>query len=106
MEKLKVGILKETKTPPDRRVIASPKQCKEIQQKFPNVDLYVQKSDIRCYKDDEYAEAGQKLVDDVSHCDILLGVKEVHIPTLIADKTYLFFSHTAKKQSYNRPLFQ
>lgn len=106
MKNLKVAILKETKTPPDRRTIASPEQCLEIQKKFPHADLCVQKSDIRCFKNDEYETAGIKMTDDVSNCDILLGVKEVHIPTLVENKTYLFFSHTAKKQPYNRPLLQ
>lgn len=106
MEKIKVAILKETKTPPDRRTIASPAQCLEIVDKFRNVELFVQRSEIRCYKDHEYEQLGLNVVDDVSHCDILLGVKEVHIPTLIDNKKYLFFSHTAKKQSYNRPLLK
>ncbi|MBU0763598.1 MAG: NAD(P)-dependent oxidoreductase [Bacteroidetes bacterium] len=103
---MKVGILRETKTPPDRRTIASPQQCLEILSKFQQIDLYVQSSEIRCYKDDEYKVLGIKVTDDVSHCDILLGVKEVHIPTIIPGKTYLFFSHTAKKQPYNRGLLQ
>ncbi len=33
-------------------------------------------------------------------------MKEVDIPALIPDKTYLFFSHTAKEQPYNRKLLQ
>ena len=35
-----------------------------------------------------------------------MGVKEVPIPSLIEDKTYLFFSHTIKKQAYNRNLLR
>ena len=103
---LKVGILKETKTPPDRRTAIAPKLGVELVNKFSNVDLYIQSSDIRAYKDNEYRELGLNVVDDVSHCDILIGVKEVHIPELIENKTYLFFSHTAKEQEYNRPLLQ
>jgi alanine dehydrogenase len=62
--------------------------------------------DIRCVKDDEYAEAGIPVVEDICQCDIVLGVKEVPIPQLIPDKTYFFFSHTIKKQPYNRKLLQ
>lgn len=105
-KKLKVAILKETKTPPDKRTAISPKLGIQLLEKFPNVELFIQSSDIRAYKDEEYTELGLKLVDDVSHCDILVGVKEAHIPTLINNKTYLFFSHTAKEQEYNRPLLQ
>ncbi len=35
-----------------------------------------------------------------------MGIKEVQIPDLIPDKTYLFFSHTLKKQPYNKKLLQ
>ena len=102
----KAAVLKETKTPPDRRVALPPKQALEFTKRFPNTELYIQSSDIRAYKDEEYAKLGLKVVDDISHCDVLIGVKEVHIPKLINDKTYLFFSHTAKEQEYNRPLLQ
>ncbi|MEA3446642.1 MAG: NAD(P)-dependent oxidoreductase, partial [Bacteroidota bacterium] len=96
----------ETKNPPDRRVVLAPKQAVEIEKLFPNVELFIQPSEIRSYKDKEYSSLGLKLREDMSSCDILLGVKEVKIPKLIPDKKYLFFSHTAKKQSYNRPLLQ
>ncbi len=105
-KKFNVGILKETKTPPDRRTALSPEQAVEFVRKFPNTELFIQSSDIRAYKDDEYSKLGLRVVNDVSHCDILIGVKEVSIPELINDKTYLFFSHTAKEQEYNRPLLQ
>ena len=101
---LKVGILRETKNPPDRRVAVAPEQAVELIKKFPNVELFIQSSDNRCFKDEEYTEKGLNLVDDVSHCDILIGVKEVAKDKLIPNKKYLFFSHTAKKQSYNRDL--
>ncbi len=103
---IKVGILKETKTPPDRRVAVAPEQAIELLNKFQNVDLFFQPSDIRCYTDDEYNALGLNLKQDLSDCDILIGVKEVKIDTLIANKKYLFFSHTAKEQPYNRELLQ
>lgn len=106
MKKIKLAILRETKTPPDRRVALPPKQTVELLKKFPNVEVFVQPSQIRAYKDAEYEELGLTLKEDISDCDILIGVKEVKIPTLIADKTYIFFSHTAKKQPYNRELLQ
>jgi len=106
MEKIKVGILRETKTPPDRRVAIPPQQAVEMLKKFPNIEIYVQPSELRAYDDHEYQELGLTLQDDLSNCDILIGVKEVKIPALIPDKTYIFFSHTAKKQPYNRGLLQ
>ena len=103
---MKIGIIKEGKIPPDKRVPLSPTQCQEIKQKYPQIDLVVQKSNIRKFKDIDYANAGIDLVDEVTDCDVLLGVKEVPIEDLIANKKYFFFSHTFKKQPYNRKLLQ
>ena len=50
--------------------------------------------------------AGIEVRDDISHADVLFGIKEVPIDELIPGKTYLFFSHTKKEQEHNRRLFQ
>ena len=101
---MKIGIIREGKIPIDKRVALSPKACKEVINKFPDTEIYVQSSKIRCYKDQEYVDAGFELKEDVSDCDILLGIKEVPKEDLIPQRTYLFFSHTIKKQDYNRDL--
>lgn len=103
---LKIGLLKEGKLPPDKRVPFTPLQTEEIEQRFPSVKVICQKSDIRCFKDDEYGALDIEVRDDVSECDILMGIKEVNIDKLINGKTYLFFSHTIKKQPHNKKLLQ
>ena len=103
---MKVGILREGKTPPDKRVPLTPEQCVEVQKKFPHVQIIVQPSNVRSFTDEEYTNLGIQVKEDVSDCAILLGVKEVRIEDFITGKTYLFFSHTIKKQSYNRQLLQ
>ena len=103
---VKIGLIKEGKTPPDKRVPLSPKQCKWVLDNYPNLELVVQKSSIRKYQDQEYLDEGITLVESVEDCDVLLGVKEVPIDQLIANKKYFFFSHTFKKQPYNRKLLQ
>jgi len=103
---IRIGLVKEGKVPPDKRVPFTPAQAEEIQQRFPNIQIVCQESDIRCFKDEEYANRGIQVKADVSDCDILMGIKEVPIDKLIPDKTYLFFSHTIKKQPYNRKLLQ
>src|SRR6056297_1354366 len=103
---MKIGILRETKSPPDRRVPLTPAQCNQLLQMYPDIELLVQPSLNRCFRDTEYMEAGLPVQENLKDCDILLGVKEVDIPALIPDKTYLFFSHTAKEQPYNRRLLQ
>ena len=101
---MKIGIVKETKNPPDKRVPLSPENCEELKATFPTIELVVQSSDIRAFKDSEYTDLGIDVVSDVSYCDVLLGVKEVKKDRLLANKTYFFFSHTIKEQPYNRDL--
>ena len=103
---MKIGIIKEYKSPPDKRVVFSPVKCVETLQKFPQVEFFIEKSDIRCFSDSEYEEMGLKVVTDLSNCDVLIGVKEVPIEKLIDNKKYFFFSHTIKKQPYNKNLLQ
>lgn len=102
---LKIGIIREGKTPPDRRVPFSPEQAALLLQNF-NAQVQVQPSPIRSYSDQEYIDKGLQLNEDLSNSDILFGVKEVKIKDLIPNKTYLFFSHTIKEQPYNRDLIK
>jgi len=103
---LKIGLIREGKIPPDKRVPFTPLQAEEIQQRFSGVRIICQESEVRAFADNEYADLGVEVKKDVSECDILMGIKEVQIKDLIADKTYLFFSHTLKKQPHNRKLLQ
>ena len=103
---LTIGLLREGKSPADNRVALTPAQCKWIQKNAPDVQVLAQSSPGRCYTDREYQYAGVEVTDDVSGCDILLGIKEVSPEALIAGKTYLFFSHTKKEQAYNQRMFR
>lgn len=103
---MKLGVIREGKVPADRRVPLSPRQCWQVQEIWPSVEVVVQSSDIRAFEDMEYIKAGVEVVEDVSDCDILIGVKEVPLEQLIPNKTYMFFSHTFKKQEYNKKLLK
>ena len=103
---MKIGIVKEGKVPIDKRVPLTPGQAQEAVQTFSGLEVKVQKSPIRCFPDRDYTQHGLLVSDDISDCDIILGVKEVPIQELMPDKTYLFFSHTIKKQAYNRNLLR
>lgn len=102
---MKIGLLKEEKIPSDERVVLTPKQSKWVTENT-NIDLVVESSDVRCFPDSDYSNLGIKVVKNLSNCDVLLGVKEVLISSLISDKVYFYFSHTIKEQSYNRDLLQ
>jgi saccharopine dehydrogenase (NAD+, L-lysine forming) len=103
---MKIGILRENKTPIDKRVPLTPEQCVEVQCKFSGVSIVVQPSKVRCFNDKEYESKGICLSEDLSDCDILMGVKEERVEDLIEGKKYLIFSHVIKKQPYNRELLQ
>ena len=103
---MKVGIVRERKSPPDFRVPFSPEQVAELKHAFPALSFVVETSPDRCFSDAEYERAGVSVVDDLHDADVLLGVKEIPIAHLIPGKTYLFFSHTIKKQPYNKPLLE
>ncbi|MFN8691837.1 MAG: alanine dehydrogenase, partial [Cyclobacteriaceae bacterium] len=97
-----IGLIREGKVPPDKRVTFTPLQAEEILQRYPNVRVICQTSPIRCFQDEEYSTLDVLVQEDMSGCDILMGIKEVPISQLIPNKTYFFFSHTIKKQPYNR----
>jgi alanine dehydrogenase len=101
---LTIGLIREGKMPADNRVALSPAQCKWLVEHM-KIRVLVQHSGNRCYTDEEYIQAGVQVTDDLQECDILLGIKEVPPAQLIGGKTYLFFSHTRKKQPHNRPMF-
>jgi saccharopine dehydrogenase (NAD+, L-lysine-forming) len=103
---MRIGILRESKKPHDERAPLSPEQCKSLVNKYSNLKIIVQPSDIRCFKDEEYLDEGLAVKEDLSDCDMLMGVKEVNTDDLIPGKTYMFFSHTIKKQEQNKNLLK
>lgn len=106
MKKHKLGLIREGKVPADSRVALTPAQCKWLVNHRPDIEIIVQPSRSRCYKDEEFERAGIRLSEDLQDCDLLLGIKEVPVADLIANKTYLFFSHTKKKQPHNQNLLR
>lgn len=103
---MRFGILKERKNPPDRRVIFSPDELARLKQLYQGASIKVESSDIRVFTDEQYKNLGIEVTNDISDCDVLFGVKEVPVENLIPNKAYFFFSHTIKKQPYNRKLLQ
>ncbi len=101
---MKFGIIKERKNPPDRRVVLSPEACQKVLWNHKKAQIIVEPSPIRTFTDAEYKTLGLEVAPKMEECDVLIGVKEVPIEALIANKKYFFFSHTIKKQSYNRKL--
>ncbi|MBS1773622.1 MAG: alanine dehydrogenase [Bacteroidetes bacterium] len=103
---IRIGLIRERKYPPDSRVALTPEQCVEMMQKYPGMQVVAEPSPNRCYTDDEYRAAGIEVMEDLTNCDVLLGIKEVKEEYIIPNKTYFFFSHTKKKQPYNQQMMQ
>lgn len=103
---MKFGIIKERKNPPDRRVVFSPDELAKLKQLYPDASIKVESSDIRIFTDEQYKSLGIEVSSDIRDCDVFFGVKEVPVEALIPEKSYFFFSHTIKKQPYNRILLQ
>lgn len=106
MSLTRIGLLREGKIPADKRVPFTPAQTEEIEQRFPTAKIVCQESPVRCFTEEEYKTLSIEVADKLNDCDILMGIKEVPIESLIENKTYLFFSHTIKKQPHNRKLLQ
>jgi len=104
--KMKFGIIKERKIPVDRRVVFTPEELVRLQTEHPEAIVKVESSDIRIFSDEQYQNVGLEVSSDLTDCDVLFGVKEVPVDALIPNKKYFFFSHTIKKQPYNRKLLQ
>lgn len=104
---MNIGIIREGKNPPDRRAPFSPDQLKILSERYPNeLTFVVESSPDRSFSDQEYRDAGIKVSEDISDAEVFFGVKEVPVSKLIPEKTYFFFSHTIKKQRYNRALLR
>jgi len=103
---MKIGILREEKFPRDSRVPLTPSQCKFLMERHPDIEILVQPCKYRCFTNEEFAYQGIRMSEDLTECDLLLGVKEVPTEKLIGQKTYLFFSHTIKKQAQNKKMMQ
>ena len=106
MSMITFAIIKERKSPPDSRVPLTPSQCVQMQELHPMARILVESSDVRIFRDEDYRALGLEVTDDISQADVMLGVKEVPVEALVPHKTYLFFSHTIKKQPYNRKLLK
>ncbi|PJE44259.1 MAG: alanine dehydrogenase [Flavobacterium sp.] len=103
---MKFGIIKERKNPPDRRVVFTPEELERLQSDYPDALVKVESSDIRVFPDEDYSKLGIEVAEDISDCEVFFGVKEIPVDYLIPNKKYFFFSHTIKKQPYNRKLLQ
>jgi alanine dehydrogenase len=73
---MKFGILRERKSPPDRRVVFSPDELLRIKERYKDAFIQVESSDIRIFTDAQYSDLGIEVSDDISDCDVLFELKK------------------------------
>jgi alanine dehydrogenase len=104
MSRIKIAIIREEKVPREKRVPLIPSQCRQLIKEHPEIELVVQPSTWRAFSDEEYRTEGITIREDISDCDIMMGIKEVPLKFLLPGKKYMFFSHTIKKQKHNQAM--
>ena len=100
-----IGVRREDKSEWERRVPVTPADAAELLEQH-GIDVIVQPSPIRAFGDEEYAQRGVHLSEDLSPCPVVLGIKEMPEKVFEPDRTYVFFAHVIKGQAYNMPMLQ
>ena len=95
-----LGIRREDKSVWERRAALVPQDVAGLIGEH-GLEFAVQPSAHRVFEDHAYDEAGAQVVEDISICPVVVGVKEIPTKLLERERTYVCFSHTIKGQSYN-----
>ncbi len=99
-----IGIRKEDKYLMEKRVAIVPSHVNELVQA--GIQVKIEESPKRVFTKDEYRDAGAEIVEDVSSCGLVFGVKEMPMDFFRKNGSYVFFSHVIKGQSYNMPMLR
>jgi len=89
----RIGIVRETKNAWERRVPLIPADLEKLISQY-KIDAVIQPSDNRIFTNEDYRRVGVLVNENISDCDVVLGIKEIKSTDLIPDKAYLYFSHT------------
>ncbi len=100
-----ICIRREDKNKWERRTPLIPAHVEKLEKEH-GIEVHVQTSPIRAYRQQEYEQAGATIIEGLSECPIIMAIKEVPPALLQPRKTYAFFSHTIKGQTYNMPMLQ
>jgi alpha-aminoadipic semialdehyde synthase len=103
--KILIGLRREDKNKWEKRIALTPSQARELSIDG-SIGFIVQPSRIRAFSDSEFEHAGITVEEDLSPCPIIIAIKEIPLNFFAHGKTYLFFSHTVKGQSYNMPMLK
>ncbi len=99
-----IGIRREDKNRWERRAPLTPEHVAELTRH--GVPVVVEPSPLRVFPDEAYRAAGARLVDDLSSCPVVVGVKEIPLARLGPHTAYFFFAHVTKGQPGNMPMLR
>lgn len=102
---ISIGIRHEDKYEMERRAALTPRHVQRLVQQY-NLEVLVERSTRRFFTDQEYLDAGARLVDDLNQCRVVIGVKEMPERIFETGRTYIFFSHVIKGQAQNMPMLR
>ncbi len=100
-----LGIRREDKSIWERRVPVVPEDIPPLRETH-GFEVVVQPSAIRVFSESEFRDAGARVDEDLSPCDVVIAVKEVPPHLILPGKTYIFFAHVIKGQPYNMPMLR
>ncbi|HEY66899.1 MAG TPA: hypothetical protein G4N97_01335 [Thermoflexia bacterium] len=100
-----IGIRREDKSIWERRVPIIPQHVRQLQEEY-GIEVWVQPSEIRVFRDEEFAQAGARVEEDISPCPVVFAVKEIPAHFFQPGHTYVFFAHVIKGQPYNMPMLR
>ncbi len=102
---VRIGIRREDKSIWERRVPIIPQHVRQLQEEH-GIEVWVQPSEIRVFRDEEFAQAGARVEEDISPCPVVFAVKEIPAHFFQPGHTYVFFAHVIKGQPYNMPMLR
>ncbi|MFH1850886.1 MAG: hypothetical protein ABIA75_00930 [Candidatus Neomarinimicrobiota bacterium] len=100
-----IGIRREDKNKWERRVPLIPEHIEDLERKF-GIKTVIQPAPGRIFADAEFSSVGALVAEDTTAADINFAVKEIPVNYFQAEKTYIFFAHVIKGQSYNMAMLR
>ncbi len=100
-----IGLRREDKNEWERRIPLIPHDIDELI-KSNGYDFVVQPSNIRAFRDEEFAEIGVEVNEELSKAQFVFAVKEIPDDLFQKGTVYAFFSHVIKGQDYNMPMLR
>lgn len=98
---MKIGILKETVAAISPQSVAKIKeQCRE------DISIALEKFSDRVFNFQEYGYLGATEQEDLADCDVLMGINEPIVETLIPNKHYFFFGRKKGGKYYSKKLLK